>query len=68
MAYPYQIKTMQQYKRARQDSLADPEAFWADLAQHFSWMRSWLRDDAYAQTNGLGNPLYFNVSLNLVSP
>ncbi|PHX83857.1 MAG: hypothetical protein CK537_03750 [Flavobacteriales bacterium] len=27
-----------------------------------------LRDDAYAQTNGLGNPLYFNVSLNLVSP
>jgi len=27
-----------------------------------------LRDDAYAQVNGLGNPLYFNVSLNLVSP
>lgn len=27
-----------------------------------------LRDDAYAQMNGLGNPLYFNVSLNLVSP
>lgn len=27
-----------------------------------------LRDDPYAQVNGLGNPLYFNVSLNLVSP
>jgi hypothetical protein len=27
-----------------------------------------LRNDAYAQVNGLGNPLYFNVSLNLVSP
>lgn len=27
-----------------------------------------LRDDAYAQVNGLGNPFYFNVSLNLVSP
>lgn len=27
-----------------------------------------LRDDPYAQTNGLGNPLYVNVSLNLVSP
>jgi hypothetical protein len=27
-----------------------------------------LRDDPYAQTNGLGNPFYFNVSLNVVSP
>lgn len=27
-----------------------------------------LRDDPYAQQNGLGNPLYLNVSLNLVSP
>ncbi|MEY3101795.1 MAG: hypothetical protein RL558_72 [Bacteroidota bacterium] len=27
-----------------------------------------LRDDSYAQNNVLGNPLYFNVSLNLVSP
>ena len=27
-----------------------------------------LRDDAYAQVNGLGNPFYVNVSLNLVSP
>jgi len=43
MAYPYQIRTMQQYQRARQDSLADPEAFWADLAKHFTWMRPWDR-------------------------
>ena len=27
-----------------------------------------LRDDPYAQINNLGNPFYFNVSLNLVSP
>lgn len=27
-----------------------------------------LRDDPYAQVNGLGNPFYLNVSLNLVSP
>ena len=43
MAYPYQIRSMQQYQRARQDSLADPEAFWADIAQHFTWMRPWDR-------------------------
>ena len=43
MAYPYQIRTLDQYHRARQDSLADPEAFWADLAQHFTWMRPWDR-------------------------
>jgi hypothetical protein len=27
-----------------------------------------LRDDPYAQSNALGNPIYFQVSLNLVSP
>ena len=27
-----------------------------------------LRDDPYAQMNGLGNPFYVNVSINLVSP
>lgn len=43
MAYPYQIRSMQQYHRVRQDSLADLEAFWADLAQHFTWMRPWDR-------------------------
>ena len=43
MAYPYQIRPMQQYERARQDSLADPEAFWAGIAQHFTWMRPWDR-------------------------
>ena len=43
MAYPYQIRSMQQYQRARQDSLADPEAFWAGIAQHFTWMRPWDR-------------------------
>ena len=43
MAYPYQIRSMQQYHRSRQDSLADPEAFWAGIAQHFTWMRPWDR-------------------------
>ena len=43
MAYPYQIRSMQQYHRVRQDSLADPEAFWAGIAQHFTWMRPWDR-------------------------
>ena len=41
MVYPYQIRTLQQYHRARQDSLANPEAFWADIAQHFTWIRPW---------------------------
>lgn len=27
-----------------------------------------LRDDPYAQVNGMGNPFYLNVSVNLVSP
>jgi hypothetical protein len=32
------------------------------------FFRSFFDDKAFAIENSLGNPLYFNVSINLVSP
>jgi len=41
MSYPYQIKTLEEYKAAYQKSIKTPEAFWADIAQHFHWRKKW---------------------------
>ena len=41
MSYPYQIKTPEEYQKAYQKSIADPEGFWADIAGHFQWRRPW---------------------------
>ena len=41
MAYPYQIKTFEEYKAAYQDSVDRPEEFWAGIAEQFSWNKKW---------------------------
>jgi acetyl-CoA synthetase len=41
MSYPYQIKTPEEYRKAYQKSVTDPEGFWADIANHFQWRRRW---------------------------
>ncbi len=41
MSYPYQIKSFDEYKEAYQKSIEDPAAFWADIAQHFTWRKKW---------------------------
>jgi acetyl-CoA synthetase len=41
MSYPYQIKSLAQYKEAYQKSIEDPEAFWSDIAEHFTWHKKW---------------------------
>jgi acetyl-CoA synthetase len=43
MSYPYQIKSFDQYTKAYQKSIEDPEAFWADIAEHFTWRKKWDR-------------------------
>ncbi len=39
MAYPYQITSAEEYHRACREAQADPEAFWASVARHFSWQK-----------------------------
>jgi len=41
MSYPYQIKSFEQYQTAYQKSMEDPEKFWDDIAQHFTWQKKW---------------------------
>ena len=39
--YPYQIRSMEQYRSEYRKSVEDPEGFWADIAGHFTWRRRW---------------------------
>ncbi|MDQ3846544.1 MAG: AMP-binding protein, partial [Bacteroidota bacterium] len=39
MAYPYQIRSFDDYKDAYRKSIEEPEAFWASVADHFYWRR-----------------------------
>ena len=41
MAYPYQITSLEAYKEAYQQSIDNPEAFWSDVAENFTWKKKW---------------------------
>ena len=37
----YYIKSPEDYAAAYRKSTKDPEAFWAEIAEHFQWMKKW---------------------------
>src|SRR6185436_5022801 len=37
------ITSFEEYKREYERSIADPEIFWADVAQGFHWKEKWKR-------------------------
>lgn len=39
--YPYQIKTAEAYAQVWQKSIDNPEAFWGEIANHFTWHQKW---------------------------
>ena len=41
MDYPYQIKSLAEYRQAYQQSIDDPAAFWGSIAEHFTWRKKW---------------------------
>jgi acetyl-CoA synthetase len=41
MNYPYQLTSFDAYKEAYKKSIEDPAAFWADVANHFTWRKKW---------------------------
>lgn len=41
MSYPYQIKSLEAYKAAYQKSVDDPETFWGEIAENFTWRKKW---------------------------
>ncbi len=41
MSYPYQIKSFEEYNEVYQKSIEQPETFWAEIAEHFTWKKKW---------------------------
>ncbi len=39
--YPYQITSLEEYKEAYEKSIQQPEAFWGDIAENFTWKKKW---------------------------
>ena len=43
MNYPYQLLSFEAYQEAYNKSINDPEAFWAEVAEQFTWKKKWDR-------------------------
>jgi len=41
MKVPYQITSLDQYKEKYKKSVEQPEEFWGDIAENFSWKKKW---------------------------
>lgn len=41
MHYPYQIKSREEYDTVYKKSVDDPEGFWAEIAENFTWRKKW---------------------------
>ena len=41
MNYPYQLQTFEDYQEAYNQSVENPTAFWANIAENFTWKRKW---------------------------
>ncbi len=41
MAYPYQLSNFEEYKNAYEKSVQQPDAFWGEVASHFTWRNPW---------------------------
>ena len=39
MSYPYQINSFEEYQKVYKESVDNPEAFWASVAEHFVWKK-----------------------------
>jgi acetyl-CoA synthetase len=42
-AMSYQIQSFEEYQKTYAESVANPESFWAGIAEEFSWMKKWDR-------------------------
>ncbi len=41
MSYPYQIKSIEEYKQQYKKSVEQPDEFWGEIASHFKWRKKW---------------------------
>jgi acetyl-CoA synthetase len=43
MPYPYQINSFEAYQEAYKKSIDNPELFWGEIAEHFTWKEKWSK-------------------------
>jgi acetyl-CoA synthetase len=41
MSYQYQVKSLQAYEEAYKKSIEQPEIFWGEIAENFTWKKKW---------------------------
>ncbi len=41
MSYSYQIKSLEEYKKAYKESVDNPDKFWGTIAENFQWRKKW---------------------------
>jgi len=41
MSYPYQLTSLEAYQAAYKKSIEQPEQFWEEIANHFTWQKKW---------------------------
>lgn len=41
MSYPYQINSFEEYQAAYKKSIKEPEIFWGEIAENFTWRKKW---------------------------
>ena len=41
MSYPFQVRSLEEYQSAYKKSVDQPERFWEEVAEHFSWRKKW---------------------------
>ncbi len=41
MSYSYQIKSLEEYKKAYDESVDNPDKFWGAIAENFHWRKKW---------------------------
>ncbi len=41
MSYPFQIRSLDEYRSVYEQSIKEPKTFWASVAAHFLWRKKW---------------------------
>ena len=46
------VSSMESYQKIYQDSISDPESFWAEISQRLDWMEPWVSVRKFDFVNG----------------
>ena len=68
-AYPFQIKSYENYQKQYKQSIQNPNEFWADVAQNFNWIKPWdtvLQQDFETARTTWFQGAQLNITINAI--